>query len=37
LKVNSDEDNYDISMKEAIELSGVTITKNDVFSAPYNG
>ena len=37
LKVGKDEEDYsDISMQEAIELSGVTITKNDVFSAPYH-
>lgn len=37
-KVSSDEKDYkDMSMEKAIQLSGVEITRNDVFSAPYNG
>ena len=37
-KVSSDEKDYkDMSMEKAIQLSGVDITRNDVFSAPYNG
>ena len=35
-KVGNDEKDYDINMRDAIELSGVTTTRNDVFSAPYH-
>ena len=36
-KVGDDETNYkDLSMKQAIELSGVDLNRNDVYSAPYN-
>ena len=35
-KVSNDEKDYDISMQDAIELSGVTTTRNDVFSAAYH-
>jgi hypothetical protein len=35
-KVGDDETNYkDLSMKQAIELSGVDLNRNDVYSAPY--
>ena len=36
-KVDENEKDYDLSMKEAIELSGVTLNENDVYSAPYKG
>jgi hypothetical protein len=36
LKVGKDEEDYDISMEKAIQLSGVKVTKNDVYSIPYN-
>ena len=36
LKVGKDEKDYDISMEKAIELSGVKLTRNDVYSIPYN-
>jgi hypothetical protein len=36
-KVPQDEENYDLSMKEAIQLSGVELNENDVYTAPYKG
>ena len=36
-KVDDDEKNYSLSMKEAIELSGLKLNENDVYSAPYKG
>ena len=36
LKVGKDEEDYDISMEKAIQLSGVKLTKNDVYSIPYH-
>ena len=36
-KVDDDEKDYDLSMKEAIELSGLKLNENDTFSAPYKG
>jgi hypothetical protein len=36
-KVADDEKNYDLSMKQAIELSGVDLNRNDVYTAPYKG
>ena len=36
-KVPNDEENYDLSMKEAIQLSGVELNENDVYTAPYKG
>ena len=35
-KVGKGEEDYDISMEKAIQLSGVKVTKNDVYSIPYN-
>ena len=35
-KVGKDEKDYDISMEDAINLSGVKLTRNDVYSIPYN-
>ena len=35
-KVGKDEKDYDISMEDAINLSGVKTTRNDVYSVPYN-
>ena len=34
-KVGKDEKDYDISMEDAINLSGVKLTRNDVYSVPY--
>jgi hypothetical protein len=37
-KVGDDETNYKfLTMKTAVELSGAELTRNDVYSAPYNG
>ena len=36
MKVGKDEKDYNISMIDAIELSGVKSTRNDVYSAPYH-
>jgi hypothetical protein len=37
-KVGDEETNYkDLSMQEAIQLSGVELNQNDVYSAPYKG
>jgi hypothetical protein len=34
-KVDENEKNYALSMQEAIQLSGVELNQNDVYSAPY--
>ena len=34
-KVDENEKDYDLSMQEAIQLSGVDLNQNDVYSAPY--
>ena len=34
-KVGENEKDYDLSMQEAIQLSGVDLNQNDVYSAPY--
>ena len=37
-KVADDETDYkNMTMQKAVQLSGAELTKNDVFSAPYNG
>jgi len=36
-KVDDNENDYDLSMKQAIELSGVDLNRNDVYTAPYKG
>jgi hypothetical protein len=36
-KVDENEKDYDLSMQEAIQLSGVDLNQNDVYSAPYKG
>ena len=37
-KVADDEKDYkNLSMQKAVQLSGVELTRNDVFSAPYDG
>ena len=37
-KVADDETDYkNMSMQRAVELSGAELTRNDVYSAPYNG
>ena len=36
-KVDENEKDYDLSMQEAIQLSGVDLNQNDVYSAPYTG
>ena len=37
-KVAEDETDYkNMTMQKAVQLSGVELTRNDVFSAPYNG
>lgn len=37
-KVADDETDYkNMTMQKAVQLSGVELTRNDVFSAPYNG
>ena len=36
LKVGKDEEDYNISMEKAIQLSGVNVMENDVYSIPYN-
>ena len=36
-KVDENEKDYDLSMQEAIQLSGVELNQNDVYSAPYKG
>ena len=37
-RVGEDETDYkNMTMQKAVQLSGVELTRNDVFSAPYNG
>jgi hypothetical protein len=37
-KVADDETDYkNMTMQKAVQLSGTELTRNDVFSAPYNG
>jgi hypothetical protein len=37
-KVAEDETDYKtMTMQKAVQLSGAELTKNDVFSAPYDG
>jgi hypothetical protein len=37
-KVDEDETDYkNMTMQKAVQLSGAELTRNDVFSAPYNG
>ena len=36
-KVDKNEKDYHLSMQEAIQLSGVDLNQNDVYSAPYTG